>query len=212
MEHNDVARVMTGEVVSVVPETPFKDIAKLLAAQGFSGLPVLDEDDRVLGVISESDLLARQASADAERREPGGASPGAPAELTARSLMSSPAITVAASATVVEAARTMLRHGVERLPVVDQRDRLTGIVTRRDLLRVFLRPDPEIRRHVVEDVLVDALGLPSDAVGVHVIDGVVTLEGRLGDARQADLLIRLVRQSDGVVSVVDHLVRPDAGG
>lgn len=119
--------------------------------------------------------------------------------------MSAPAITVHAEDTVAEAARTMLRRGVERLPVVDDRDRLVGIVTRRDLLQVFLRPDPEIRRRVVEDVLTDALGLAPNVIDVHVVDGVVTLEGLLERHSQISVVLQLTQRLDGVVSVVDRL-------
>ncbi|MFI8438266.1 CBS domain-containing protein [Streptomyces sp. NPDC079020] len=107
MRHLKVGALMSDDVVSAVPATPFRDVAKLLAEHGISGVPVLDEDDRVLGVISESDLLARR-------------------ELTARGLMTAPAVTVHAEETVPDAARLMVRRGVERLPVVDEEERLVG--------------------------------------------------------------------------------------
>lgn len=99
----------------------------------------------------------------------------------------------------------MMRSGVERLPVVDDEDRLVGIVTRRDLLRLFLRPDAEIRRRIIEDVVVGTMGLGADAVAVHVIDGVVTLEGQLESRSQIAILTRLAEQLDGVVAVVGHV-------
>ncbi|MGW2559400.1 CBS domain-containing protein [Streptomyces sp. NPDC001514] len=208
MRHSKVGDLMVDDVISVVPSTPFKAVAKLLAEHDISGLPVLDEDDRVVGVISESDLLVRQASAG-----PTGQGASGPADdgngkgdaLTVVKLMSAPAVTVHADDTVAEAARTMLLRGVERLPVVDEEERLVGIVTRRDLLQVFLRPDPEIRRRVVGEVLVDTLGLAPDAVDVHVIDGVVTLEGSLEQRSAIPVLLRLTEQLDGVVSVNDRL-------
>ncbi|MGW1884586.1 CBS domain-containing protein [Streptomyces sp. NPDC001970] len=213
MKHSKVGNLMVGEVVSVVPSTPFKEVAKQLAEHDISGLPVLDEDDRVLGVVSESDLLVRQASAGSAGRErryhAHGAGPVPDSDkrdaLTAAELMTGPAVTVHADDTVAEAARTMLRRSVERLPVVDEEDRLVGIVTRRDLLQVFLRPDPEIRRRVIAEVLVDTLGLAPDAVGVHVVDGVVTLEGLLEKRSEIPVLLRLTEQLDGVVSVTDRL-------
>ncbi|MEV6329931.1 CBS domain-containing protein [Streptomyces sp. NPDC051909] len=186
MKHLKVGALMTDRVVSVVPTTPFRDVAKLLAEHDISGAPVLDEDDRVVGVVSESDLLAR--------RQP-----------TARDLMTAPAVTVHAEETVADAARLMVRRGVERLPVVDEEERLVGIVTRRDLLCVFLRPDPEIRRRVQQDVLVEAMGLSADAVDVHALDGVVTLEGRVRTQSQARTLVGLAERVDGVVAVVDRL-------
>ncbi|MEV0964323.1 MULTISPECIES: CBS domain-containing protein [unclassified Streptomyces] len=218
MKHSKVGSLMVGDVVTVVPSTPFKEVAKRLAEHDISGLPVLDEDDRVVGVVSETDLLARQAAAAGSgpaapaSRDGTGALPGGDRDtLTAGRLMSSPAVTVHAEETIAEAARTMLRRGVERMPVVDEENRLVGIVTRRDLLQVFLRPDSEIRLKVIEDVLVAAMGLPPDAIDVHVVDGRVTLEGRLEAARQVPVLVKLTEQMDGVVSVSQHLAAPCDG-
>ncbi|MFF0473994.1 CBS domain-containing protein [Streptomyces sp. NPDC004284] len=186
MKHMKIGGLMTGDVVSAVPTTSFREIAKLLAEHDISGVPVLDEDDRVVGVVSESDLLARHG-------------------LTARGLMTTPAVTVHAEETVADAARLMVRRGVERLPVVDVEERLVGIVTRRDLLCVYLRPDAEIRRRIREDVLTDAMDLPGDAVDVHVLDGVVTVAGRVRRRSQALALVELAERVDGVVAVVDQL-------
>ncbi|MFI8521202.1 CBS domain-containing protein [Streptomyces sp. NPDC085481] len=186
MKHLKVGGLMTADVVSAVPATPFKEVAKLLAERDISGVPVVDEDDHVVGVVSESDLLARH-------------------EPTVRDLMTTPAVTVHAEETVADAARLMVRRGVERLPVVDEEERLVGIVTRRDLLCVYLRPDSEIRRRIREDVLTDVMGLPGDAVDVHVLDGVVTLGGRVRRRSQALSLVGLAERVDGVVAVVDQL-------
>ncbi|MFE3901561.1 CBS domain-containing protein [Streptomyces sp. NPDC059153] len=209
MKHIKVGDLMTDEVVSVVSLTSFKEVAKLLAQHNISGLPVLDDEDRVVGVVSESDLVNRQAArhlvtggapdADTTTMTPSGA------EFTAAEVMSTPAVTVRAEETVPEAARLMMRGGVERLPVVDDEDRLVGIVTRRDLLRLFLRPDAEIRRRIVEDVLVGTMGLGADVVTVHVVDGVVTLEGRLKNRSQIAILTCLAERLDGVVAVVSHV-------
>ncbi|WP_329285334.1 CBS domain-containing protein [Streptomyces sp. NBC_00691] len=186
MKHMKVGGLMTDDVVSAVPAASFREVAKTLAEHGISGIPVLDEDDHVVGVVSESDLLARR-------------------ELTARELMTTPAVTVHAEETVADAARLMVRRGVERLPVVDEEERLVGIVTRRDLLCVYLRPDAEIRRRIREDVLTDAMELPGDAVDVHVLDGVVTLGGGVRRRSQALTLVELAERVDGVVAVVDRL-------
>ncbi|WP_327365565.1 CBS domain-containing protein [Streptomyces sp. NBC_01217] len=209
MKHIKVGDLMTDEVVSVLPVTSFKEVAKLLAEHDVSGLPVLDEEDRVVGVVSESDLVARQATGhpvtgDARGTAAGTAVPSM-AEFTAAEVMSTPAVTVHAEETAPDAARLMTRRGVERLPVVDDEDRLVGIVTRRDLLRLFLRPDAEIRRRIVDEVLEGAMELAADSVAVHVVDGVVTLEGRLEDPSHIAILTRLVEQLDGVVAVVDHV-------
>ncbi|MFF3734517.1 CBS domain-containing protein [Streptomyces sp. NPDC002476] len=209
MRHITVGDLMTEEVVSVVSVTPFKEVAKLLAQHDISGLPVLDDEDRVIGVVSESDLLSRQATGhpvtgdapDADTRTM--VSSGT--EITAAEVMSTPAVTVHAEKTAPDAARLMTRRAVDRLPVVDDEERLVGIVTRRDLLRLFLRPDAEIRRRLVEDVLEDTMGIGSAAVTIHVVDGVVTLEGQLASRSQILILTRLAEQLDGVVGVVNHV-------
>ncbi|WP_327123647.1 MULTISPECIES: CBS domain-containing protein [unclassified Streptomyces] len=213
MKHIRVGDLMTDEVVSVVPATSFKEVAKLLAQYNISGLPVLDEEDQVVGVVSESDLVNRQAARhlvpsdgpDAGTGTGTGTAVSSGAEFMAAEVMSTPAVTVHADETAPDAARLMMRSGVERLPVVDDEDRLVGIVTRRDLLRLFLRPDAEIRRRIIEDVVVGTMGLGADAVAVHVIDGVVTLEGQLESRSQIAILTRLAEQLDGVVAVVGHV-------
>ncbi|SFX62259.1 CBS domain-containing protein [Streptomyces atratus] len=207
MKHIKVGDLMTDDVVSVVSLTSFKEVAKLLAQHDISGLPVLDDEDRVVGVVSESDLLSRQAAGHPDA----GATASSGAECTAAEIMSTPAVTVHAVESAPGAARLMTRSGVERLPVVDDEDRLVGIVTRRDLLRLFLRPDAEIRRRIIQDVLVSAMGLGPDAVTVHVIDGVVTLEGRLESRSQIAILAYLAEQLDGVVAVVSHVTAPVDG-
>ncbi|WP_330299796.1 CBS domain-containing protein [Streptomyces sp. NBC_00503] len=186
MKHAKVGFLMTDEVVSVLGRTPSADVAALLVEHDISGVPVVDADERVLGVVSRTDLLAQD-------------------HLTAQDLMTSPAVTVHAEQSVTEAARLITRRGVTRLPVIDDEDRLVGIVTRRDLLRVFLRPDHEIRRVLVEEVLADTMSIGADAVSVRVVDGVVTLAGRLPKSSQIPVALRLTGQLDGVVAVVDRL-------
>ncbi|WP_407836581.1 CBS domain-containing protein [Streptomyces sp. DSM 116496] len=186
MKHTQVGEAMTADVVSVDRSATFREIAKLLADYDITGLPVVDEDDRVVGIVSESDLLARKA-------------------LTAADIMSAPAVTVHAQESASEAGQLMTRLGLQRLPVTDEQERLIGIVTRRDLLRVFLRPDADIRRQVSEDVLSGNIGAPTGAVDIHVLDGVVTLAGRLERQSQVPLALRLTARLDGVVAVVDEL-------
>lgn len=189
-----VGEVMTREVVEARRETPFKDVARLLDEHRISGLPVVDQDDKVLGVISGTDLIRRQAA-----RPVGGLAP------TAADLMSTPAITVHPEQRVADAARVMERHGVERLPVVDEEDRLIGIATRRDLLRVFLRTDEEIRREILDEVLPRAAEGPAHKVAVSVRDGMVTLSGGPAGLSDVPLLIRRLWRVDGVVGVVNRL-------
>lgn len=170
MKHDKVGSVMTTEVVRAEYGTPFKEVARLLADHRISGLPVIDEDEKVVGVLSETDLMARQAQtpdpyAPKRRVRLAGLRRGARKQAmkararTAGQLMTEPPVTVHADDSIVEAARTMARRRVERLPVLDEEDRLVGIVTRRDLLQVFLRPDREIRQVVIDEVLVRSLWL-----------------------------------------------------
>src|SRR5215471_19283113 len=211
-----VKDVMTRSVVTVDRITSYKETARLLAEHRISGLPVLKMGRQVVGVVTEADLLAAQANA--RRRLGSGTRPAwwrrsqqHPA-LTAGELMTSPAITIGPDATVPAAARLMSTHQVRRLPVVDADGKLAGIVSRRDLLSVFLRPDAEIAadvRRVLDDF---ALAEPEEA-DVAVRNGVVTLTGNLEPASRehADLIppaIRLMWDVDGIVDIVNHLGEP----
>ncbi|MER6185891.1 CBS domain-containing protein [Streptomyces sp. NPDC001652] len=216
MKHNKVGSVMTTEVVRATYGTPFKEVARLLGDHRISGLPVVDEDEKVIGVISETDLLLRQAETP-DPYEPRKhfrlptltrAGRRRVAKVTARTagqLMSQPPVTVAADDTIVEAARTMARHRIERLPVLDEEQRLVGIVTRRDLLQVFLLPDAEIRAAVIDEVLGRALWLPPHSIDVTVTEGVVTLSGQMERKSETEIAVSMTRQMDGVVAVVDKL-------
>ncbi|MFE7901010.1 CBS domain-containing protein [Streptomyces sp. NPDC057424] len=187
---------MTREVVRARRATPFRRVARFLDQHRISGLPVVDNDDKVLGVVSGTDLV--RATTNREGRKE-------PHAVTAQDLMSAPAITVHPEQSVGDAARLMERRGVERLPVVDEEDRLIGIVTRRDLLRIFLRTDDDLRRRVTEDILVSDLRLPSEAVTVSVRDGVVTLDGRVELRSQVPEAVHSVWRLEGVVGVVNGL-------
>ncbi|WP_282792643.1 CBS domain-containing protein [Streptomyces sp. CC224B] len=195
-----VGEVMTRDVVQTSPTTPLQHIVRLLDHHRLSGLPVVDEDDKVLGVASRTDLVRTRTGwlnwspADAVT-----------VTVTVGGVMSSPAVTVHPEQTVPDAARLMERRGVERLPVVDEEDRLIGIATRSDLLRVFLRTDDDIRRQVTEEILVGVLGLPPDAVRPSVRDGVVTLDGHVDLGGQAAEAVHRTWRLDGVVGVVNGL-------
>ncbi|MFI6060670.1 CBS domain-containing protein [Streptomyces sp. NPDC051286] len=187
MKTRTVGEVMTSEVVCASPQTPLDDVAALLDRHRIRALPVVDHDDKVVGVVSGADLAH------------------GPVATTAGELMTTPAVTIHPEQRVSDAARLMERQVVDRLPVVDEEDRLIGIATRRDLLRVFLRTDEEIRQQVVEAVLVSALGLPPCAVTVSVRDGMVMLEGRLHHRSDIPLAVRSTWRVEGVVGVVSRL-------
>ncbi|CAL9650137.1 CBS domain-containing protein [Streptomyces sp. enrichment culture] len=192
-----VSDVMTHTVVAVGSKASFKEIVELLAQWKVSALPVLAGEGRVVGVVSEADLLAKEEFRDTERGDL--AERIKASALTAGDLMSTPAVTVHADATVAEAARIMARRHVKRLPVVDGVGLLQGVVSRSDLLKVFLRPDEEIADEVQHSVL--NLLPPGDALKASVTDGTVTLVGSLPDRGLVPVIARAVRSVEGVVDV-----------
>jgi CBS domain-containing protein len=210
-----VSDVMTTSVVTVDRITPYQQIDRLLTERRISGMPVLMMGRQVAGVVSEADLLsaederarqARMASAIGRRwrlrKQPH-------VSLTAETLMTTPAITIGPDATIPAAARLMNTHHVRRLPVIDADGKLAGIVSRRDLLSIFLRPDAEII-HDARQVLAElALTDPKDVI-VTVKHGVVTLTGTMRPEPDHDqdlrpLALRLIWDIDGVVDVVNQL-------
>ncbi len=210
MRHRIVGELMTSAVVHVRPDTGFKEIARLLAEHDITAVPVLDQEDRPLGLVSEADLLLNEAA----REDPAGLllTPDLPPRERARSrattavgLMTAPAVCARPEWTVVEAARLMQSERVKRLPVVDEAGRLVGIVSRSDLLRVFLRHDTAIREEIRAEVLRRVLGIDPDALDVQVHNGRVTLTGTLNHHGQAPVVERLCRGVDGVVDLTSHL-------
>ncbi|MFD0274612.1 CBS domain-containing protein [Kitasatospora sp. NPDC127111] len=206
MQHRSVHDVMTQEVVTARPDTPFKEIAALFHRNDITAIPVTDDRGHPIGMVSEADLIRKEAVLpDPEGRTPGrwlDAKDRARAEAeTAGGLMTSPAVTARATWSVPEAARQMDKHKVKRLPVVDEVGRLVGIVSRRDLLQVFLRHDAAIREEITHDVLGQTLWLAPGDVQVVVRDGVVTLTGRLPRRSMIPIAEQLCRAVDGVVAV-----------
>jgi CBS-domain-containing membrane protein len=209
MTHMTLAEVMTTDVAVVRSHTPFKEIARVMAERQVSALPVLDEEDRLVGVVSEADLLPKEEHPSRPRTLV--ATPRArhlaekAAGDSAYQLMTRPAITAPPDMLVAEAARTMDRLGVKRLVVVDQRGNLAGIVSRRDLLKVFLRPDDEIREEIRREVFARLLWADPTRVDIDVDDGIVVLSGEVEQRTSIEIAVRLTRGIDGVVDVVDHL-------
>jgi len=210
-----VSDVMTSPVVTVDRLTSYQEIDQLLTDHKISGLPVLKMGREVIGMVSEADLLAaedetaRQArmARSAGRRWPRHQEP--PHHLIAGTLMTSPAVVIRPDATIPAAARLMNTHHIKRLPVVDEKGALVGIVSRRDILSVFLRPDADIA-HDAHQVLREVPTADLHAVTVKVRNGVVTLTGTAdpGSGHQRDLvrfLLRLIWDIDGVVDVVNKL-------
>ncbi|WP_069173965.1 CBS domain-containing protein [Streptomyces griseus] len=210
-----VSDLMTHTAVAVGSRASYKDIVRLLDEWKVSALPVLAGEGRVIGVVSEADLLPKEENRPDETSAPGDrpfADASKAEALYAEQLMSSPAVTVHADATVAEAARIMARRQVKRLPVVDSGGLLQGIISRADLLKVFLRSDEDI----ADETLAVLGGLPAAAdMAVHVDDGVVTLGGSLSDRALVPLIARAVRAVEGVVDIrldlLGHREDPPAG-
>jgi CBS-domain-containing membrane protein len=210
-----VKDVMTGEVVAVRKEASFKEMAARLRQYRVSAFPVIDENHRVIGVVSEADLLAKEALA--------GDRAGVPAAvtgilhhkdykksegLTAGDLMTHPAVTVRPGDSVEHAARLMYTLPVKRLPVVDAGGYLVGIVSRADLLTVFDRADDEIHAEIVNDIILREFLIDSATFIVTVADGVVTIKGNPETADLGHKLVTKIRHVQGVVAVDDKLAYP----
>lgn len=206
-----VEDVMTGHVVSVGADASFKEIVEMLAQHRVSAMPVVDTDGQVVGVVSEADLLhkmelpglhqGRHLWQRKQRREARGKATGD----AARDLMSAPAVTVGLGTAVGMAAHMMEREQVKRLPVVDQPGRLVGIVSRGDLLRVYLRADADIAAEVRDEVLVRTLWIDPASISISVDRGVVTLTGTTDRRSTTDIVVRLTESVPGVVDVVSRL-------
>ncbi|MFJ2895442.1 CBS domain-containing protein [Streptomyces sp. NPDC087218] len=195
MRHRSVAELMTPTAVSVVPGTPFKEIARLLDEFDITAVCVVDEENRPLGVVSEADLVRPRAVGSGLH--------------TAGALMSSPAVVARPEWSVVRAARVMDRSRVKRLPVVGDDGRLVGVLSRSDLIQLFLRRDRAIQEEIVEDVVTRTLGLSPSDLSVAVEDGRVTLSGTVRRPGLVPVLLRLCNSVDGVVGVVDRLSHGD---
>jgi CBS domain-containing protein len=210
-----VKDVMTEKVVAVRRGASFKEMAATLRQYRVSAFPVIDENCRVIGVVSEADLLAKEALADdqagiqaaitgilhhKDQQKAEG--------LTAGDLMTHPAVTVRPGDPVEHAARLMYTLQVKRLPVVDAGGYLVGIVSRADLLTVFDRTDEEIHAEIVNDVILHEFLVDPAVFTVAVSDGVVTIRGNPETADLGHGLVGKIRHVPGVVAVHDELAYP----
>ncbi|MDV9186763.1 CBS domain-containing protein [Streptomyces sp. SR27] len=200
-----VADVMTKKVVAVRPGADFKEIVDAMERWKVTAVPVIEGEGRVVGVVSEADLLLKEEFHD---HRPGLVEQMRRLDATAKAgsrraedLMTSPPVTVAPEASLPQAARLMAAHRVKRLPVVDASGVIQGIVSRSDLLKVFLRPDEELAADVRRDVVEHLFPLSQRRVGVRVDAGVVTLSGQVRDGALIPLAARLARAVEGVVDV-----------
>ncbi len=209
-----VGDVMTRQVVSAREDTPLKELARLMYEADVSGLPVVDADGRLVGIVSEADLLRAETQGPPRRsrflewfidRERLERIERRSQDQRAGDVMTRDVVTTGPDVSVREAAKLLLESGVKRLPVVDGSGRVVGIVSRHDLLSPFLRADDDIRREVVEEVIYRTMWIDPSTIDVRVQGGIVRLAGRVGLKSQKEILLEFVRRVDGVVGVEDHL-------
>lgn len=204
-----VRDVMTRSVVTARPDMSYREVADLLVNRMISAVPVVDDQGHVIGVLSEADLLPKIEYADRLphhplamrrmshlRRRTGGT--------LATDAMTKPAVTIGQEASLVDAARRLDAARVKRLPVIDEDGRLVGIVSRRDLVRLYTRPDPELRGEIL-DAICAAFGTEVVGLDVQVRAGTATLSGSVARSHDAQLAEDLTRSVPGVVSVVNKL-------
>ena len=208
-----VKDVMTPGVITAKPEATLKEVASLLAEHGISGVPVVDDADKVLGVVSKTDILIKERAAQPEQRGMlamlrGGADDSATAlkveARTAAEAMTSPVIGVQEERDLAAAAGLMLDHRINRMPVL-RGDQLVGIITRSDLVRAFTRSDAAIEQEIRDEILQRTFWLPAGAVAVTVCEGVVQLVGEVETRADAEMLPETVRRVVGVVAVEGDL-------
>jgi CBS domain-containing protein len=205
-----VEQVMTTSVITVTAATPINEVARLLVEHRISGLPVVDADGRVVGVVSEGDILVREAGRHAPSRRPlarlfpsGRGPKGEQAKVEARTageMMTSPALTIEPFRAIRAAAEIMTVNKVNRLPVVDAEGRLLGIVTRADLVRAFVRTDEELVEQIRIELLARSMWLDPDKFGVTVQHGAAKVTGAVQKRSTAEIIARFLALVPGVVS------------
>jgi CBS domain-containing protein len=207
-----VKDVMTRDVATVAEDAGYKEIIAVMRERRVSAVPVLDAAGHLAGVVSEADLLLKEAGMEAltgslistgRRGERAKA-----AAVTAAGLMSTPPVTIGPEERVATAARRMRERGVKRLPVVDRAGRLAGIVSRGDVLSVFARPDEEIRDEILREVIGEHFLLDPDAFEVTVRSGIVTVTGQAEGREAARELGEALRYVEGVVELRDRVSYP----
>jgi CBS domain-containing protein len=207
-----VKDVMSTHVIAVRQGAPYKEMAAILHEQRVSAFPVIDEDNKVIGVVSEADLLTKEAlegtvprTIQSLTRQHVRSQVNA---VTAADLMSKPAVTIGPDEPVTHAARLMYSKRVKRLPVTSDDGKLIGIVTRSDVLSVYSRPDAEIQRQVTQDLILGTFLCDPARFTVTVKDGIVAIKGTPETAIVGHDIIVAVRHMEGVVAVRDRLTYP----
>ena len=206
-----VEQVMTRSVITVTPETPITEVARILVEHSISGLPVVDADSRVLGVVSEGDVLVKEAGHPMPSRRPLARifGPGRAAKAqrskvnaqTAGELMTSPALTLEPFRVLCAAAEIMTANKVNRLPVVDEDGKLLGIVTRADLVRAFVQTDEQLIEAIRMELLGRTMWLDPDKFEVTVEHGAARVTGEVLKRSTAETIERFLHTVPGVLSV-----------
>jgi CBS domain-containing protein len=192
-----VVDLMTADVITASPETPIKAAARLMVRNKVSGLPVCDEGNCVVGIITEADFLRLEVARE-EALNP------KPVERV-EEVMHRSVLTISPDATVGDAARMMVINDVNRLPVTDGDGKSLGIISRLDVVAAFTRPDEIIEDEIKEDLLRRVLFVDPDDINVDVTNGIVTFSGEIGTRNEARLLAELARRLDGVMNVESDL-------
>jgi CBS domain-containing protein len=210
-----VRDVMSTHVIAARKGASFKEMAEKLREHRVSAFPVVDNDGKVIGVVSEADLLAKEALDGGTAGMPGMISgilqrkeEERAAGLTAGDLMTAPPVTIEPDDPVEQAARLMYARRVKRLPVTDAAGHLVGIISRADVLSVYSRPDEEIRKEIFDEIIPNGFSADAARFTVTVHDGIVTVEGKPGTAPLGRDIVDRVRHVQGVVAVRDRLTYP----
>lgn len=189
--------LMTSPVVTVAPDTPAKEAARLLVAHGFAVLPVVDADHQLLGVVGEADLLRNRLLPDPRdliHDQP--VRPIRPAPRTVGGVMTTEVVTADPDSHAAELGRLMVERHLRAVPVVDG-DRLVGIVSRIDVLRTIARDDAAITR----DVRAHLSAAGRRRWDVAVADGVVTLASEGADEADRHIAAVVAGCTPGVIDV-----------
>jgi CBS-domain-containing membrane protein len=210
--NSTVRDVMSTHVIAVRLRAGYKEMAAMLRDQRVSAFPVVDDDNKVIGVVSETDLLTKEALEGTVPSTLQGLTgqrvQSQVSGVTAADLMTRPAVTIGPDRPVTDAARLMFDRRVKRLPVVSDDGTLIGIVTRSDVLSVYSRPDTDIQRRVIQDLILGTFMDAPDRFAVTVKDGIVTIEGTPETAQAGLDIIDAIRHMEGVVAVRDRLSYP----
>jgi CBS domain-containing protein len=200
---------MATRVVAVRKNTSFKEMIVRMRKSRVSALPVIDDDGRVIGVVSQADMLDKEADLATSQGPLAGVlrfgEHEKAAGVTAAELMTGPPVTVGPDTALAEAARLMRDHRVKRLPVIDATGRLIGVVSRGDVLSVFTRRDADIQREAAEEMIAESFVADSRGLGVAVHDGIVTLTGHPETQQAGRELVEAVRHIDGVIAIRNQM-------